>query len=39
MERKNYSTDLTDEQWEPVRPLLPKAKPGERPARSTSARS
>lgn len=31
MRRKNYPTDLTDEQWEMVRPLLPKAKPGGRP--------
>jgi putative transposase len=31
MRRKNYPTDLTDEQWELVRPLLPKAKPGGRP--------
>jgi putative transposase len=31
MERKHYPTDLTDEQWELVRPLLPKAKPGGRP--------
>lgn len=31
MERKSYPTDLTDEQWELVRPLLPRAKPGGRP--------
>jgi putative transposase len=31
MERKLYPTDLTDEQWEVVRPLLPEAKPGGRP--------
>ena len=31
MERKRYPTDLTDEQWDLVRPLLPKAKPGGRP--------
>jgi putative transposase len=31
MARKPYPTDLTDEQWEIVRPLLPAAKPGGRP--------
>jgi len=31
MERKAYPTDLTDEQWDLVRPLLPAAKPGGRP--------
>ena len=31
MERKHYPTDLTDDQWEVVRPLLPEAKPGGRP--------
>jgi transposase len=31
MERKAYPTDLTDEQWELLRPLLPEAKPGGRP--------
>lgn len=31
MERKHYPTDLTDDQWELVRPLLPEAKPGGRP--------
>jgi putative transposase len=31
MERNPYPTDLTDEQWELIRPLLPKAKPGGRP--------
>jgi putative transposase len=29
--RKAYKTDLTDEQWEVIRPLLPRAKPGGRP--------
>jgi putative transposase len=29
--RKAYPTDLTDEQWELLEPLLPKAKPGGRP--------
>ena len=29
--RKPYKTDLTDEQWEVIRPLLPQAKPGGRP--------
>ena len=29
--RKRYPTDLTDEQWALIEPLLPKAKPGGRP--------
>ena len=29
--RKPYTTDLTDTQWEILRPLLPDAKPGGRP--------
>lgn len=29
--RKSYPSDLTDDQWELVRPLLPAAKPGGRP--------
>ena len=31
MTREAYPSDLTDEQWELVRPLLPAAKPGGRP--------
>jgi putative transposase len=31
MERKSYPTDLTDPQWDLIRPLLPEAKPGGRP--------
>ena len=31
MRRAKYPTDLTDAQWERIRPLLPKAKPGGRP--------
>jgi putative transposase len=31
MNRKAYPTDLTDEQWDILRPLLPAAKPGGRP--------
>jgi len=31
MRRPAYATDLTDEQWEVLRPLLPAAKPGGRP--------
>jgi len=31
MVRKPYATDLTDEQWDLLRPLLPAAKPGGRP--------
>lgn len=29
--RKRYPSDLTDEQWEVLRPLIPPAKPGGRP--------
>lgn len=29
--RKPYTTDLTDFQWELLRPLIPDAKPGGRP--------
>jgi putative transposase len=29
--REAYKSDLTDEQWEVIRPLLPAAKPGGRP--------
>ena len=31
MTRKPYPSDLTDAQWEMLRPLLPTAKPGGRP--------
>jgi putative transposase len=31
MSRKAYPSDLSDEQWELVRPLLPDARPGGRP--------
>ena len=31
MERKPYPTDLTDEQWQELDPLIPPAKPGGRP--------
>jgi putative transposase len=31
MERKPYPSDLSDEQWDLIRPLLPAAKPGGRP--------
>jgi putative transposase len=31
MSRQPYPSDLTNEQWEVVRPLLPDAKPGGRP--------
>jgi putative transposase len=34
MERKPYPTDLTDEQWKFVEPLLPVAKPGGRPRKT-----
>ena len=29
--RESYSTDLTDEQWAVLEPLLPAEKPGGRP--------
>jgi putative transposase len=38
MERKSYPTDLTDEQWAVLQPLLPDAKPGGRP-RKTNLRA
>ncbi len=38
MERKSYATDLTDEQWAVLEPLLPNAKPGGRP-RKTNLRA
>jgi len=31
MNRKPYSSDLTDDQWEELAPLIPLAKPGGRP--------
>jgi len=34
MERKPYPTDLTDEQWQIVAPLLPDAKAGGRPRKT-----
>jgi len=34
MERKPYPTDLTDEQWNLVAPLLPDARPGGRPRKT-----
>lgn len=37
VERKPYKTDLTDEQWSLLEPLIPPAKPGGRP-RSTDMR-
>jgi len=37
MARKPYATDLTDDQWAMIEPLLPAAKPGGRP-RTTDLR-
>ena len=37
MQRRSYPTDLTDEQWKPVKPLIPAAAPGGR-ARSVDMR-
>jgi putative transposase len=31
MRTKNDPTDMTDEQWQVIAPLLPKATPGGRP--------
>jgi len=33
MARKPYRTDLTDKQWDELKPLIPPAKPGGRPRR------
>ena len=33
MNRKLYPTDLTDAQWRRIEPLVPKPKPGGRPAK------
>jgi putative transposase len=38
MERTPYPTDLTDEQWKLIEPMLPEAKPGGRP-RETDLRA
>ena len=35
MERKPYPTDVTDAQWRRLEPLVPKPKPGGRPAKSS----
>ena len=32
--RKAYSSDLTDEQWKLIEPLLPAANPGGRPRKT-----
>src|ERR1044072_6896737 len=37
MARKAYDTDVTDDEWRELRPLLPKPKPGGRP-RETDVR-
>jgi putative transposase len=29
--RRSYSTDHSDDEWKILRPLVPEAKPGERP--------
>jgi transposase len=33
--RKPYPTDLTDEQWEILEPLVPAPKPGPQPVKHT----
>lgn len=33
MARKPYATDLTDEQWGLIAPMIPEAEPGGRPRR------
>jgi len=37
MDKRNYPSDLTEEQWKLIAPLLPRAKPGGRP-RTTDLR-
>ena len=37
MARRSYPTDLTDDEWRVLEPLIPPAKPGGRP-RSVDAR-
>jgi putative transposase len=34
MERRPYPTDLTDEQWQEIEPLIPPAKAGGRPRKT-----
>jgi putative transposase len=34
MERRPYATDLTDEQWQEIEPLIPPPKPGGRPRKT-----
>jgi putative transposase len=34
MERRTYPTDLTDEQWQEIEPLIPPAKAGGRPRKT-----
>ena len=34
MRKTHYDTDVTDDQWALIRPLLPPAKPGRRPAKT-----
>ena len=34
-ERQAYPTDLTDQEWELIKDLVPKAKPGGRPEEYT----
>ena len=34
MEREDYPTDLTDEQWDFLQPLIPSEKPGGRPRKT-----
>src|SRR5438105_12884794 len=33
MERAQYASDLTDKEWEQIKDIVPKAKPGGRPAK------
>ena len=33
MNRQQYPSDLTDQQWQIIKPLIPSAKPGGRPRR------
>ncbi|MCB1883925.1 MAG: transposase [Geminicoccaceae bacterium] len=34
--RRRYDTDWTDAQWEPIAPMIPDARAGGRPRKTTS---
>jgi putative transposase len=37
--RRPYPTDLSDDEWEILKPLIPEAKPGGRPREHTNPES